>query len=1424
MPASGALRPYVCSGVLRRLGADPESALSCDVEEISAAALFADVADSTRTVESLAERGREGAERFSVLLSAYFTKLIDTMEQFGGEVLKFDGDAVLAIWRVSGTGALADAARRAGACAFAFQDAAPMLASGSEGRLQLRAGVGAGPASIVHVSDGVRRSEMFMVGPAWVETLEASKAAERGGVVLGGQATRVLGLDDCAGDRAAVRAAMRAGLSETALPPPPRDPRSEIDASVASALSHYVPRVVRSRSLEQQSQWLAELRTLTTVFIGLGLDGIEVDSRLFGAVSAVLQSIARFGGDVARVGAHGNGVAVLTAFGLPPHGHEDDADRASRAAMAVRDELAGSGIEVSIGVTTGRVFCGPVGSSVRREYTMIGDAVNVAARLMNAARGEVLCDAETRQASRGRVRFGPVRVLEPRGHKGAVQVFEPIGYGQVRRPSGVALVGRDKECSQLVDALRDLESAGRGGVVAIEGEAGIGKSRLALFAADAARERGVDVVSGGSDSTESQVPFHAWRRVVVAVLGLSMPGDGGSDTADSDPSAADVEIAALEERLVRLSGMEAQQVRRMAPLLGVVLGTQFDDNGWTARLSPRARVEQTTALVLRILFGRRQSAPARDQSAPAGRDARLVVVLEDAHWFDAPSWSLLSTAVQASSSLLFVVTSRPNLGVEYRSLLSGPQVRHVLVEGLDSDSISTLAARRLEVDAVPGPLVRFLFERTRGHPFFAEELLEALRRAGALALYGGECRLALSLQDLERLDIPRTVEGVVGSRIDGLGEDTSSVLKVAGILSGTFAAADIAAVDPDRRDTGDIRDSLDGLVRDGLLVHDTAGGDRFTFRHAITQAVTYEMVPHALRRNLHRAAAEALGASEEAAAAVLAYHWSRAVDPEAPQVDIVEKAVAATEAAGEEATQSFANAAAVALFSEALALAELLPGVADAGRRAHWHRRIGEADFAAGWPEPAKRSLLAALDLLQRPVPASPAKLRLSLAGAIARQVAHRALPAAIVARASGAIVRDPARTAALREEAATSGMLSFVLLLMRETEASVLANLRALNAADRVGTSVELANNAAAFSLLAGTILGARVEAHYFEIALRAAESSGDDNTLGRVLWMRAFYLLSRARWDDAYRVLEKSCAIFEEVGDGRWYETVVMAIGNVFTLSYRFDAALEAYARGHRAAHARGDVQGEAWSHVGMSQGTLLRGYHREALAILAKVEAWMGGNLENLGDHASELGVLGMRAAALVHEGDVVGARRVLERAHAVLGPPNFLYHAVTGYTFLAEASMRLWEQAREGPHAGAPRLFGSDVEERASADADLHLRSMASEFERMLWTFGRRMPIGRAQALVWRGLRLWLSGKRARAFRAWERGAGVAATAGMPYDRALALYEFGRHLSPGDPRRSRRLEEARALFAEIGANYWVGLVETAMAPAAASRPDR
>jgi class 3 adenylate cyclase len=281
--------------------------------------------------------------------------------------------------------------------------------------------------------------------------------------------------------------------------------------------------VVTARLAAGQSAWVSELRSVSVLFLRLpGLDDIssatlEQAQQLVGVVQ---EALYEYEGSLNKVGVDDKGATLVAAFGLPPVAHEDDPVRAVQAALGIQARLRRRGLRPALGLATGRVFCGSVGSARRREYTMIGGVVNLAARLMQAADDELLCDAATRQATQAKLAF---EAMAPRWLKGwpePVVVFRPHGQSLARARSR-SLVGRVREQDLLAERLIGLRQ-GRGGTVLGEGEAGIGKSRLIDGLVEQAAGAPVRTLGGAADAVRSTTPYHAWRPVFESVLAWTM--------------------------------------------------------------------------------------------------------------------------------------------------------------------------------------------------------------------------------------------------------------------------------------------------------------------------------------------------------------------------------------------------------------------------------------------------------------------------------------------------------------------------------------------------------------------------------------------------------------------------------------------------------------------------------------------------------------------------------------------------------------------------------------------------------------------------------------------------------------------------------------------------------------------------------------
>lgn len=870
-----AFQPYVPDYAVRLLGGrrrEPPFATRAET-----AVLFVDIAGFVPMSASLAAAGPYGAEELSDLLNAVFDRVTGLVGGYGGTVAKFAGDAVTAVFPAAPR-LPAAAARRALQCALDLQAAmgefrAVPTRAGTFA-LAMRAGVGAGRALLAIVGDPAVRLEHLVAGEALDRAAAAARHAGPGKVAV----------DRALAGRLGVEVAERRGGSAVVagLPRRGRRPASRPTADVAARaderLAAFLHPAVAERVRRGQGGLFNEYRTVTMAFVGfpdLAYDDPETVQTLQRYAAAAVLTIGRWDGHLRQVDVGDKGSVMVLAFGAPVR-HEDHEERAVRCCLELL-ELPGGPFR--IGVTTGVVWCGEVGSDTRCEYAIVGDSVNLAARLMETAvPGQLLIDHPTWERASGAALGHRLRPVTVKGRSGTVNVWAVDGVRDRADPPGAAtppaLVNRRAELATL-EAAAHRVVAGHGAVLGLAGEPGIGKSRLAAEAVAIAGELGVVAWAGACRSLGTARSYLVWRPIWYGLLGL--------DRASPLEEQRTALLARLGER---------------APLLAPVLNLPVPDTPLTAGLDPSTRAELLRSLLLDLL---------RERAAPAP----LLLVLEDCHWIDAPSRALLEFLARnlGDCPVLLLLTARPVVGSPdpFEPVARLPRFSGVSLDELGEAEAVELVRRRMRQlygpdRQAPAAATGRVVARAGGNPFFLEELVSLVHARGG---------------DGADLDLPDSVQRVVMARIDQLGEPEKAVLKVASVLGRRFQAEWIAGCYPTAGRPEEVARHLGRLDELGLtpMLH-ASGEAEYGFRHAITQEVAYESLTLRTREALH----EAVGTYIERAYAgglsqvveLLAYHWGRTRRKDKQRVWF--------RAAAEAARAAFANEAAVAYYERLLPL------------------------------------------------------------------------------------------------------------------------------------------------------------------------------------------------------------------------------------------------------------------------------------------------------------------------------------------------------------------------------------------------------------------------------------------------------------------------------------------------------------------------
>ena len=796
------LASYVPKLIQNRIIADPSPIESPVSEQFYAAVLFADISGFTLLTERLAEKGPAGVEDIARVLNEYFGQLIDIIHEYGGDVVKFAGDAVIAVWNIASVAGTADLVSRAdqwqwtmraAECAIKIRERLSNYKA-EDASFYLKLAISTGNIGTSHVGGVFNRWEFLMAGNPLVELGIANNLAKADEILITPSAWKLI-RNDCVAEPVEfeLKDAIAQGGQLNSLNKPSSiftsDQKLVIPETAEGSLRAYIPGAIINRLTAGQSSWIAELRRVTVLFIGLpDLDQKTELAEAQNLARLIQRSVYRYEGSINKINVDDKGITIVAALGLPPFSHEDDPARGVQAALMIRKELTKLNVRSTIGITTGRIFCGSIGNESRREYTTIGNAVNLSARLMGAAGRQdelivnygipILCDRATFDAAKDAVEFETLTPQQVKGRAEAVEVFHPVDVKKsVIRPK-TELIGRQEEKTILANALQELSRGTAHQTIVLLGEAGIGKSRLFEDLVRQAETLHVKMFVGGGDPIEKSNPYHAWRAIFYQIFDIDELAGKVATVEEARNTIKNKVISKLQE--------VDPDIVRYHPLLDVILSIQIPDNELTAAMTGEIRSGNVREILTRVLAHEARSTP-------------LLIVLEDLHWFDSASWTLLVDVQQKVRPIFLALNTRPlsdPVPLQFKQIMDVFESRLVKLDAMMLDDVEALVCQRLGVKSIPPTVGRLIREKSEGHPFFAEELAYALRESGVLVIKNDECRVDLRFTNFEDLTLPDTLQAAITNRIDSLEPSQQLTLKVASVIGRLFTFRVLEAIHP----------------------------------------------------------------------------------------------------------------------------------------------------------------------------------------------------------------------------------------------------------------------------------------------------------------------------------------------------------------------------------------------------------------------------------------------------------------------------------------------------------------------------------------------------------------------------------------------------------------------------------------------------
>ncbi len=686
-------------------------------------------------------------------------------------------------------------------------------------------------------------------------------------------------------------------------------------------LQRAAPSALQNKVLSARGQMQGERKLVTVLFtdiVGSTALAENLDPEVWGEIvtgahKCVSEAIYRYEGTIAQL----LGDGVLAFFGAPL-AHEDDAERAIRAGLDIltlvkryaaelRAKKRVDDFQMRVGLNTGLVVVGNIGSDLHMEYLAVGDTVNLAARMQSAADPDtVLVSENTHRLAAKLFDFEDKGMIAVKGKSEPVQVYRVIGErasGAVRT-RGIEgldspLVGRDREMQTFLSRVDEVLK-GHGQIVSLMGEAGLGKSRLIAearktLANDEGQktngEHSVAWLEGRSLSFETSTPYAPFIDLFTKYF----------DLRGEQPDAE--KYAKITARVAELL---PDQVKEVAPFLATMLGIESlgEDEERVKYLDPPS-VRTRTFTAARGLFERLAS------------EAPLVLVFEDLHWVDSTSLDLIQQLMPLTEQKKMMIVAL------FRPLRQEPSWRFhevaehdfshrytkIPLEPLNEANSRQLVANLLEIEDLPEKVRALILKKAEGNPFFVEEVIRSLLDAKLVVREDSHWR---ATREIENIALPDTLAGVIGARLDRLDEEAKRTAQAASVVGREFQHLVLADIS-DSPQT--IDPSLVTLQRRELVREKPDLAQRaYLFKHALTQETAYESILMSKRRELHKRVAECLERTSPQHVNDIARHFLEAQENARALPYLVQ--------AGENAARAYSTPEAIGLFTRAIEIVQ----------------------------------------------------------------------------------------------------------------------------------------------------------------------------------------------------------------------------------------------------------------------------------------------------------------------------------------------------------------------------------------------------------------------------------------------------------------------------------------------------------------------
>lgn len=865
-----------------------------DYEILDAALLYSDISGFTALSEKLMRMGPEGSEEVNRIINSFFQPIISIINKWGGDIYRFGGDSILSF--------------------FPFQNQAPpagprALQAATEiinfVRLKSRLRTRAGSFQINIHSALVQgqiyfqdlKTDYLLAGGLVQQLMAMIDHAEPGEIVTNDPTKSVLpGLPwRPTNDKIWKLHPTRKNYFPDLRPP--NLARPAIKHRTAGALTirikNYLPewlfrRIQLKQTFEPSD---GEHRRATVVF--LHYRGIPYDqnprqaaSEQLTFYSALREIMERYGGWLNALDLYKDSSRVMVTFGFPVI-HGDDEQRACLFARDLQNHPAVKNLETRAGINAGSIFAGPVGSDLRREYAVLGDTVNLAARLAaHATAGTIQVSEAVYNKTFSNFEYHPLGRVAFKGKKQSIPIYQLIGVKEIRSRAltkwlseSAKLIGRNAELKTINEGI-DQAARGRGRILYLTGEAGIGKSRLIQEMIKILSQHGFHIYNGGCVSYGSALSFHPWIDILTQIFGMA-PADSA---------------LVKQNKIRKVIRDYDRKLLAWLPVIGEIMGVKFPETSLTRYLNAKIKRQRVFDIVFDLLKYQARSKP-------------VALIIEDIHWIDPASLELVNYIGRnmADKALLLTLVSRPVEATH--EFLEKPYTIRIELRELSPDNSLELIRNLLSIKDVPRDLNDLIINKSQGNPFYIEELVKSLIEQAYIVEDRGGWKF---VGDIRQLSLPDTIEAVILNRIDRLDLLARDVIQVASVLGREFEENLLKGIYPQTELVDQAMRTLQHL--DLIRQEKNRRQINYAFKHIMTCEAAYGMLAYAKRRALHTQVGAFIESQmknrREEMLGLLSHHYFQGGE--------YEKALVYSVEAGDRARKVYANEEAIEFYTRAI--------------------------------------------------------------------------------------------------------------------------------------------------------------------------------------------------------------------------------------------------------------------------------------------------------------------------------------------------------------------------------------------------------------------------------------------------------------------------------------------------------------------------